>query len=310
MFQLHLGVGLGHTVSLPALALAGLIIGYIAGMFGVGGGFLLVPTLIYLFGVPIDFAVGSAVCQQCGTSLISFLKYRNLRRGEPRIDLIMMGGSLIGVDAGARLMTYVDSLGSWRFGNAAPAPAARFIVDACFIVLLSFTACYTFHDAWVASKRIVPRGDLTIPGPLVTRVRIPPYIDLPNIQLKQVSVPMIAYLGFVLGVASGMLGLGGGVLLLPVLLYGFGISLRNAAGTGILLLFATVVVGTVEYTLRGRVSLHLAMAILIGSSVGAQLGALTTHYMPNRALRLIFAGLVAGTVAVIVWDLVRLLHTR
>lgn len=306
MLQLHLGVGLGHTVSLPALALAGLIVGYLAGMFGVGGGFLLVPTLIYVFGVPIDFAVGSAICQQCGTSIASFLKFRTLHRGEPRIDLIMAGGSLVGVDAGARLMTYLNSLGNWRFGSGPGAPAARIVVDICFIIILSFTACYTSNDAWNARKRAVPRGDLTIPGPLVTRVRIPPYIDLPNVQLTQVSVPMIAYIGFVLGVASGLLGVGGGVLLMPVLLYGFGMSLRNAAGTGVLLLFITVIVGTIEYTLRGRVSLHLAMAILIGSSIGAQLGALTTHYMPNRKLRLIFAVLVAGTAVTILCDLGRL----
>jgi len=306
VLQLHLGVGLGHTVSLPALAVAGLIVGYIAGMFGVGGGFLLVPTLIYVFGVPIDFAVGSAICQQCGTSIVSFLKFRSLHRGEPRIDLIMMGGSLVGVDAGVRLMSYLDSLGSWRFGTGPPAPAARIVVDICFIVLLSFTACFTFSDAWQARKRLVPRGDLTIPGPLVTLVRIPPYNDLPSVQLTQVSVPMIAYIGFVLGVASGLLGVGGGVLLMPVLLYGFGMSLRNAAGTGVLLLFVTVVVGTVEYTLRGRVSLHLAMAVLIGSSIGAQLGAVTTHYLPNRKLRLIFAGLVASTVLVICGDLGKL----
>lgn len=303
MLQLHLGVGLGHTVSLPALALAGLVVGYIAGMFGVGGGFLLVPTLIYVFGVPIDFAVGSAICQQCGTSIASFLKFRTLRRGEPRIDLIMAGGSLAGVDAGVRLMSYLNSLGAWRFGTGHPAPAARIVVDLCFIVLLTFTACFTFNDAWHASKRTVPRGDLTIPGPLVTRVCIPPYIDLPNVQLSHVSVPMIAYIGFVLGVASGLLGVGGGVLLMPILLYGFGMSVRNAAGTGVLLLFLTVLVGTVEYTMRDRVSLRLAMAILIGSSIGAQLGALTTHYLPNRKLRLIFAGLVACTVLVIICDL-------
>jgi uncharacterized membrane protein YfcA len=305
VLEIHLGVGLGHTVSLPALALAGLVVGYIAGMFGVGGGFLLVPTLIYLFGVPIDYAVGSAICQQCGTSISSFLKFRTLHRGEPRIDLIMAGGSLVGVDAGARLMTYLDSLGTWRIGAGAPAPAARIVVDLCFIVLLTFTACFTFSDAWQARKRIVPRGDLTIPGPLITRVRIPPFVDLPNVQLKQVSVPMIAYLGFILGVASGLLGVGGGVLLMPILLYGFGMSLRNAAGTGVLLLFLTVLVGTVEYTLRDRVSLRLAMAVLIGSSIGAQLGALTTHYLANRKLRLIFAGLVACTVVVIVVDLGR-----
>ena len=57
-------------------------------------------------------------------------------------------------------------------------------------------------------------------------------MDLPKVGLKQVSVPMMAYLGFLLGVSSGLMGIGGGILFMPTLLYGFGLSVRNAAGTG------------------------------------------------------------------------------
>ena len=153
------------------------------------------------------------------------------------------------------------------------------------------------------------RGDRTIGGPLA-RLRLPPYIDLPNVQLQQISVPLLAYLGFVLGMASGLMGIGGGVLFMPILLYGFGLSVRNAAGTGILLLFVTVAIGTFEQAMHGYVSLRLAMVILIGSSIGSQLGALTTHFLPNRILRLILAGLVAATVAMICWDLFHLLTAR
>lgn len=304
----RLGAGIGHAVSLPALAAVGLFVGYFAGMFGVGGGFLLTPVLIYVFGVPPPVAVGSALCQKCGTSISSFLKYRRLGRGEPHIDLVMMGGSLIGVDAGTRLLAYLTSLGDWHVGHGHGVPAVQVVLDVLFIVLLSFTAFYTFRDAWQARLRVVPRGDTTIPGPLVTKVRVPPFIDLPNVQLSQVSVPMLSYLGFGLGLASGLMGIGGGVLFMPILLYGIGLSVRNAAGTGVLLLFVTVAVGTIEQSLRGYVSLRLALAILIGSSVGAQLGALTTYYLPNRVLRLLFAVLVAATVLMIGWDLLRLVH--
>jgi uncharacterized membrane protein YfcA len=308
MLDVRLGVGIGHAVSLPALAFVGLFIGYVAGMFGVGGGFLLTPMLMYVFGVPAPIAVGSALSQKCGTSIASFLKYRHLKRGEPRIDLVMLGGSLLGVDAGTRLLAYLTGLGRWQLGYGRPVPAVQVVLDILFFILLSAIAYYTFRDAWEASKRTVPRGDRTIPGSLVLRVRIPPYIALPNVQLSQVSVPMMSYLGFGLGVASGLMGIGGGVLFMPVLLYGFGMSVRNAAGTGVLLLFVTVAAGTVEQALRGYVSLKLAMAILIGSSVGSQLGALTTHYLPNRILRLIFAILVTLTVVMIGWDLSRLVR--
>jgi uncharacterized membrane protein YfcA len=275
-------------------------------MFGMGGGFLLTPTLMYVFGVPAPMAVGSALCQTCGTSLASFLKYRRFKRGEPRIDVVMLGGGLIGVDAGTRLLTYLSRLGNWRFRGGNPVPAVQVVLDIMFLLLLLSTAVFIFYDVRRTWNKDAPRGDATVPGPLITRVRIPPYIDLPNVQLQRVSVPMMCYLGFTLGVISGAMGIGGGVLFMPVLLYGFGLSARNAAGTGILLLLVTSIVGTFEQALHGYVSLKLAMTILIGSSIGSQLGALTTYHLPNRYLRLILMLLIIVVIFMIGWNLAHL----
>lgn len=308
MFEARLGAGIGHPVFLPALGLVGLFVGFIAGMFGMGGGFLLTPTLMYAFGVPAPIAVGSALCQTCGTSIASFLRYRHLKRGEPRIDLVMLGGSLIGVDAGTRILAYLNHLGLWRIGHGSAVPAVQVVLDVLFILLLSGTALFIMRDVWQTRLQTRPRGDVTIPGPLVTRIRIPPYVDLPSVQLKQVSLPMLCYLGFALGVASGVMGIGGGVLFTPILLYGFGLSARNAAGTGILLLFFTVCLGTFEQALHGYVSLELAMVVLAGSSIGSQLGAFTTNRLPNRILRLIFMVLMLAVIGVIGWNLSRLLR--
>src|SRR5207247_2044124 len=267
MLLVRVGAGIGHAVSLPALVAVGLLVGYVAGMFGVGGGFLLTPVLMYLFGVPPSMAVGSALCQKCGTSIASFLKYRHLQRGEPRIDLVMIGGSLIGVDAGTRLLGYLAHRAPLTLPSGRAVPAITVVLDLLFLVLLSFTAVFTFREAWKARRNPIPRGDVTIPGPLFTRLRVPPCIDLPNVGLSQVSVPLLSYLGFLLGMASGLMGIGGGVLFMPILLYGFGLSARNAAGTGILLLFVTVAVGTVEQAVPGYVSLKPAVADLVGSFI-------------------------------------------
>lgn len=301
MFDIRLHAGVGHPVSLVSLMLVGIGVGYIAGMFGVGGGFLLTPLLIGWFDVPAPIAVGSALSQKCGTSIASFLKYRQLKRGEPRIDYVMMGGSLIGVDAGTRLLAALDRAGSVTLGDH-PVPVVRVVLDVTFVVPLSIVAFALVRDVWTARRRLVERGDKTVPGPL-TRIRIPPYIDLPRVGLTQVSVPMMTCLGFSLGAASGLMGIGGGVLFMPILLYGFGLSVRNAAGTGVLLLFVTVVVGTFEQALQGFVSLRLSLALLLGSSIGSQLGALSTNILPNRVLRLAFAGLVTATIVLIGVDL-------
>ena len=142
--------------------------------------------------------------------------------------------------------------------------------------------------------------------PLLLRVRLPPYVSFPSVGIERASVITMAYIGFATGVLSGLLGIGGGVVLLPVLIYGYGMSVKNAAGTGILLLFATVTVGTIEHAWLGNVDLRVALAILAGSSVGAQLGARTTSRVSNRTLRIAFAALLLATVAGIGGDM---LHT-
>jgi uncharacterized membrane protein YfcA len=291
-----------HPVPVVPVVLVGLCIGYVAGMFGLGGGFLLTPMLNIVFRIPIEIAVGSALCQKIGTSIASFLKYRHLKRGEPRFDWVMMGGSIIGVDAGTRLLRYFSRQQPLAVGRH-PAVGVV-IVESLYAVMLSVTAWFTFADAVVASRRTVPRGDRTIPGPLA-KVRFGPYMDMPAVDLYRVSVPVLACVGFLLGVLSGLLGIGGGVAFMPVLLYGYGLSVRNAAGTGILLILVTVLTGTIAQAAAGFVSLPLAVTILIGSSVGSQLGAITTHYLPNRALRLLFGCLVTGAAGMVVWDLGR-----
>lgn len=293
-------------MSLVSVILVGLLVGFIAGMFGVGGGFLLTPILLYGFGVPPQIAVGTSLCQQIGTSLASFVRYRALKRGEPVIDLVMIGGSLIGVDAGGRTLRYLSGFAPLRLSSGRTVSLTMLIIDALFVILLSATATFIFREAWRARRQAQPQDDRTIPGPLVTKVRLPPYIALPQVGLPRVSVPLLTYLGFLLGFLSGVMGVGGGVLMMPVLMYGLGLSARNAAGTGVLLLFLTVCLGTVQAALRGQVSLPLAMMLLIGSSVGAQLGALTTHRLPNRTLRLAFACLVGAAAAAMAWNMARL----
>jgi len=214
---------------------------------------------------------------------------------------------LIGIDAGTRLLTYLSRQLPVILPWGPHVSAVNVTLDVLFLLLLTSSAAFTFREAWAARKTVVPRGDVTIPGKLVTRVRIPPYIDLPSIGVKHVSVPLIAYLGFLLGFISGVMGIGGGVLLTPILLYGFGMSARNAAGTGILLLLVTVSLGTFEQALHGFVSLKLAMAILIGSSIGSQLGAFTTNRLRNRVLRLLFSLLVALAALAVAWNLISIL---
>src|SRR2546423_6691668 len=281
----------GHPLSIIYLALLGLVVGYFAGLFGISGGFLLTPTLISVFGIPAPIAVGSALSQKCGSSAASLLKYRDIGLGEPLIGLVMLGGSLMGVDAGTRILAALNIARPILLRSGTSIPMSRLVIDLLFFVVLSAVSIYTFIEVRKSFKTNVFRGDKTIPGPL-TRVCVPPYINLPRVGLQEISVPLLCYLGLLLGVASGVMCIGGGVLFMPILMYGFCLSARHAAATGLVVLLVTVMVGTFEQGLHGFVDLRLAMSILVGSSIGSQLGVLTTARTRNRNLSLAFAIMV------------------
>ncbi len=299
---MHILVG-GQLVSVPLLALVGLGIGWVAGMFGVGGGFILTPTLALVFKIPMPIAVGSALCQKIGTSIGSFLKHRQYRHGELRVDFVMLGASLFGVDAGTRLLAMLAAAGTFLNARGRPVPIVTLVLEGIYAAMLLFAASMTVHAAR-KNARPSPPGSSPSVAPLL-KLRVPPYIALPEVGIERVSVVVMAYIGFLTGLLSGLLGIGGGVALLPVLVYGYGFSIKDAAGTGILLLFATVVVGTLEHALRANVDLRVALAILAGSSIGSQLGARTTARVSNQALRLCFAALLLVTVGAIGIDMVR-----
>jgi uncharacterized membrane protein YfcA len=98
---------------------------------------------------------------------------------------------------------------------------------------------------------------------------------------------------------------GGGLALIPVLLYGFGFPMRQAAGTGILVMLAAAVSGTVTHALAGNVHLGLAMVVLVGASVSAQVGALATKKLPAGLLRRGLAILIIGTMCAVAFQLAK-----
>jgi len=105
-----------------------------------------------------------------------------------------------------------------------------------------------------------------------------------------------------IGFLSGLLGIGGGVALMPVLIYGLGFPIKQAAGTGILALLLTVTVGTVQHASVGHVHLGLACILLVGSTISAQFGAILTRKLPARTLRRVFSLLLWFSIFAISWD--------
>jgi hypothetical protein len=179
-------------------------------------------------------------------------------------------------------------------------PLIKLVLSCAYVGLLTIVSLWMLLDA-----RRRPANEPILPGPL-TRLRVGPVTSLPN-SGRVICAIVAAYLGLGLGFLSGLVGMGGGVVLMPVLIDGIGMRVRMAAGTGILVLVASALVGTWAHARLGHVHLGLAMMLLAGSTIGAPLGATITQEMDGRRLRGMFAVLVLMTAAAVAWDLVRVI---
>jgi hypothetical protein len=298
------GAATGATASLlwwVGLALTGLAVGVVSGLFGVGGGFLMTPLLTVVFRLPMPVAVGTGLCQMIGVAMSALLRHHKLGQGEIKIDWLMMAGSLLGVGLGADAVNALDVMGAVMLRpGGPPVPWAKVGLSLGYVVLLVGIAFWMGRDL---AQRRAGEEDAPPPGPL-TRVPWPPYTLLPRTG-RRISAPLVGYLGLLMGFLSGLLGIGGGVALMPILLYGIGMPLRTAAGTGVLVLLVTCMAGTVAHAQAGHVLLGVALVLLAGSGAGAQIGATLTARLDARRLRGYFVYIVALTAVAVLWNLVK-----
>lgn len=287
----------GHTVWLPAVAALGVGVGLIAGMFGVGGGFLMVPLMHVILGVPLRYAIGAALCQTIATGLGAFLRYRKLGFAEWRFDVVAIGGSLVGVYFGTRLLTAMELMGAVDIGGRS-LPVQRLVVSVAYCALFSGLAFLLWF------RNTPSAGAAVVPGPLA-RLKIPPLVNLPTAGLEGISVLVLSYVALVNGVLAGLLGIGGGIVMIPIMLYGFGFNIRCAAGSGIIIVLAVAVLGTIEHVRLGDVHLGLVIPLMVGAGLSAQVGATLTRSLSGSTLRRWLAVVLVVTVAALVFKLFR-----
>lgn len=281
------------------IGVLGLVVGIVSGMFGVGGNFMLIPLLSIGFRVPLPIAVGTGLCQVIGSSTAALIRYSRLKQGETLIDWIMMGGAIVGANLGAVTLGYLSGVGEVTFlGHRVT--AVKLVLSLTFTIVLLLVALGMARDVRMRPTTI-PLG----PGPL-TRIHLPPTIVLPR-SGRVISVIVLAYIGFVLAFLNSLVGMGGGVVLLPVLIYGIGLRIRMAAATGIRVLVVASVVGAYVHAGLGHVHLGLAIMLLAGSTIGAPIGATITSHVNGRHLRATFAAMICLTALAVLWDLIRVL---
>lgn len=259
----------------------GFLIGILFGFFGMGGSFLVTPALLVL-GYPAKVAVGTGLAFVFGTSVIGALRHRDLGQVDYTLAAIMTIAMTFGIEIGKRLVLFLEATG-----------IADLIISISYIGLLATVGLITLRDARTPTDDETDTGIATT----VQSLAIPPMITLRgNIRVPAI---IIFTIGLVVGVLSGFLGVGGGFLLMPAMMYGLGIPASIAVGTDILQITISGAFGAFVYAQAGAVAVPVVVALLVGSAFGARIGAGATRLVDDGEIKEYFAFmLLAGSIAV------------
>jgi uncharacterized membrane protein YfcA len=272
--------------SAALLLLLGLCVGILGGFFGVGGAWIVTPAL-NIFGFDMSFAIGTDLAHIFGKSIIATKKHSRMGNVDYRLGFLSLVGSVVGVEAGAQSIMALE-----RGGSVGP------VVRWVYMVLLFGLGIYMLYDYIRATKRpaaVVTTGAPAAPSTLSQRVhalKIPPMISLPTSGIDQVSVFVVIFIFALTGFLSGFLGVGGGFILLPSLIYLIGCPTAVAVGTSLLCVLFMGGYGCFSYAMKGRTELVAAVVMLGGAAVGAQIGVLATRFVRGYGIRLLFAVMI------------------
>jgi uncharacterized membrane protein YfcA len=268
------------------LFLLGFILGVLTGFFGVGGGFLLTPALNIL-GLQMVYAIGTGFFTLVGKTLFAAMRHRKLGNVDLRLGIIVGLSSSGGVELGKRLVLYLEKL-----NLAGPYVRVAYMVLLVLISLLMLKEYYHYRKM----RQIDQKGEKMETGERrsvltgsIHRIGLPPKISLPGSGVDSISIWVIIASGILIGSLSGFMGIGGGFIGLPLLIYVIGLPTITAVGTSLVVVLLTSCYGTAVYAAAGYVEWIAALIILASSLIGVQLGVYATKYVTGMKIKILFA---------------------
>jgi uncharacterized membrane protein YfcA len=274
-------------LSVNALVIVGLggLVGLLTGMVGVGGGFLTTPILIF-YGIPPAVAVASATTQITGTSISGVLAHRRRRGVDVQMGAVIIAGGVMGSILGGFLFRLLQDMGQ-----------IDTVISILYVLLLTSIGLIMAKEAATALNILKPSARAKMRparrhNPLIAALPFRWRFYRSGLYISPLA-PL--GLGFISGMLTVLLGVGGGFIMVPAMIYLLGMSAQVVVGTSLLqILFVTAATTLVHATTTRSVDIVLAGLLLLGSVVGAQYGARLAQKMKPELLRMILAIVVLG----------------
>ena len=268
-------------------------IGFLSGLFGVGGGFLMTPLLIFI-GVPAPVAVGTEANQIVASSVSGVLAHWRRNNVDFKMGSILLVGGFLGSSAGVVLFKYLQFIGQ-----------IDLVIKLSFIIFLGIIGSLMF---WESIRTIIRSHN-----PASRRRKLHQHNWLHGLPLKvrfrksklYISAILPFAIGAVVGVLSAIMGVGGGFIMVPAMIYLLGMPTSIVIGTSLFqIIFVTANVTFLQALTVQTVDILLAILLLTGAVVGAQFGSKYSVRMKGEQLRALLAIMVLGVCIKIIVDLV------
>jgi len=282
----------GISVHVLILFSLGLGVGFLSGLFGVGGGFLLTPLLI-MIGIPPTVAAASDSNQIVAASTSGTLAHWRRNNVDLKMGLILLIGGVIGGTIGVQIIKILRTTGN-----------AGFVIKMIYIVMLGIIGIYMFQESLHKLRAPLENvGETARENSGIDRKKkiskiSQAYQSLPfqtHFQKSGVTISILVplFLGILVGILAAIMGVGGGFIMVPVMVYMLRMPMHVVVGTSLFqILFTCISVTFLQSYYNQTVDIVLALILLFGSTIGAQIGAKVSDRLNADQLKIILASIV------------------
>jgi uncharacterized protein len=273
----------------------GLAVGLLSGLFGVGGGFLMTPLLI-MFGIPSTVAAATDSNQIVAASTSGTYAHWKVGNVDFKMGLYLLVGGFLGGLVGVQAIKLLHAMGN-----------ADFVIKMTYVFMLGIVGVYMFIESLQSMKKsksaavTAKEEKESAVGKFLKSLPLQTHFEKSGIT-HSVLVPIV--LGAFVGVLAAIMGVGGGFLMVPIMVYMLRMPMHVVVGTSLFqILFTCIEVTFLQAYTNHSVDFVLAVLLLLGSTVGAQVGAVFGRKLKADQLKILLAGIVLAVTVKIVFEL-------
>ncbi len=266
-------------INLLLILFFGFIVGFMSGLFGVGGGFLMTPLLIFM-GIPPSTAVGTESVQILGSSVSGALAHSRKKNIDYEIGIFLLIGGIFGSTIGVILFNFLKESGN-----------IDLIINILYVIFLSVIGILMLIESTISLVKDETK--------IIRKKKKRNFLDYLPLKIKfrhsgiYISIILPITVGMITGFLASLMGVGGGFIMVPAMIYLFRMGTVSAIGTSLFqIVFVTLNSSILQATYNLSVDLILAIFLLIGGVIGAQYGSKFTSKFKGEQLRVLLALIV------------------